>query len=108
MRFSSLSGADRGVGRNGRWFVLVFLCVALILVLVPAVSFGAVQTPKVTLTASATSIIYGSSVTLKASATNCPSGATFTLKAGTATVATAAAVVKSGTAYCELHGRTHE
>jgi hypothetical protein len=95
MRFSSLSGADRGVGRNGRWFVLVFLCVALIMVLAPAASLGYTVTPKVTLTASASNIIAGSAVTLKATATNCPSGATFTLQAtdanGTSTVGTSAA-----------------
>ena len=40
MRFSSLSGTSGGVRRYGRWFVLAFICVALVLVLVPAVSLG--------------------------------------------------------------------
>lgn len=107
MRFSSLSGADRGVGRNGRWFVLVFLCVALILAVLPAASLGYSHGPKVTLKASAKTIVATSSLTLTATATNCPKVATFTFKAvtprGMSTIGTAAAVVnRSGTATATL------
>jgi hypothetical protein len=80
MPYSSTIGPSRGAKRTGRWFVLVFLCVALVLVLVPAVSLGWGNTTKVTLKASPASVVAGDTVKLTATASPCPSGATFTLQ----------------------------
>ena len=79
MRFSSLSGTSGGVTRYGRWFVLAFICVALVLVLVPAMSFGA--TAKVTLCASPSSVVSGGTAKLTAKVCPVPRNATFTLSA---------------------------
>ena len=81
MRFSSLSGTGGGVRRNSRWFVLVFLCAALVLVLVPATSLAWGTTTKVTLKASPSSVVAGNPVKLTATASPCPAGATFALQA---------------------------
>ena len=78
MRFSSLSGTSGGVTRYGRWFVLAFICVALVLVLVPAMSFGAT---KVTLCASPSSVVSGGTAKLTAKVCPVPRNATFTLSA---------------------------
>ena len=100
MRFSSLSGTSEGVKRNGRWFVLAFICVALVLMLVPAASLA--TTPKASLKASASCINAGAQVKLTACVSSCPSGATITLKAkdvhgAITTVAAAPAVCGSAT-----------
>ncbi len=107
MPYSSTFGPSRGAGRAGRWFVLVFLCVALVLVLVPAVSLGHAtskwmnQQTKVTLSASRTCVQSGDSVKLTAKASPCPSGATFTLlskgSSGTWTTVAASPAGKCGT-----------
>ena len=81
MPYSSSIGASGGAKRSGRWFVLVFLCMALILALVPAVSLGWGVQAKVTLTTSKGCVDYGGSVKLIARATSCPSHAVFTLQA---------------------------
>lgn len=100
MPYSSTFGPSRGARRTGRWFVLVFLCVALVLVLVPAVSLGhatskwASQKCKVTLCADRGCVLAGTTVKLTAKAWPCASGTTFTLMSkvspgGWTTVATA-------------------
>jgi len=108
MSYSRSSGASRGTRRSGRWFVLVFLCMVLMLAVVPAASLGhatakcTFQQSKVTLSASRGCVTSGTSVKLTAKASHCPSGATFTLlskgSSGTwATVGTSPAS-KCGTA----------
>ena len=65
MPYSSSIGASGGAKRSGRWFVLVFLCMALILALVPAVSLGwGVPQAKVTLSTNKGCVDYGGSVKL--------------------------------------------
>ena len=87
MPYSSTIGASRGTKRTGRWFVLVFLCMVLILAVVPAVSLGSAtpkcffQFNKVTLSASRSCVASGTAVKLTARAIPCPKNGTFTLYA---------------------------
>ena len=85
MPYSSTFGASRGAKRTGRWFVLVFLCMVLILAVVPAASLGHSTSKcfvwqKVVLRSSRSCVTAGSSVKLTACAVACPSKATISLQ----------------------------
>jgi hypothetical protein len=86
MPYSSTYGASRGAKRTGRWFLLVFLCMVLILAVVPAVSLGHCTSKcifwnsKVVLSSPQRCVTAGSSVKLTAFVTMCPAKATIALQ----------------------------